>query len=320
MQFTHLAASLVFLMTAGPFVDGSAGSIAPTPAGRVDGVPEAFMPARFAGYTLNPGDTVRVDEDGIPRVIIWSTGTFNYNPTTVAQWGLGAYARAEFETARKASDWLIQNQSANGGFPLTFDHAIPGGYSVTAPWYSAISQGNAISLLVRMWKVDRNPSYLRSAKRALRLLAVPVAAGGLQGELNGGIWFEMVADPRYPNHIFNGSVFALLGVHDLAVIGDDAEAQALWRAGEASLRANLSAFTVRAPFHPDAPPGLPDRWALYDLQVNGFPAVPNYIGESYMLVQCELMDEMARRTHYQDYAQLAKIWRHSLTLHTEPKA
>jgi hypothetical protein len=280
-----------------------------------DAAPAAFLPARFAGFTLIEGDTVRVDEHGIPSVIMWSTGKFNQSPTTVAQWGLGGYARGDFEMARKASEWLLAHQSANGGFPLTYDHAIPGGrgYHLTAPWYSAITQGNAISLLVRMWKVDDNPAYLKAAKQALRLLQTPVAQGGVQGRLNGGVWFELTPDPRYPNHIFNGSVFALLAIHDLATIGGDAEAMALWQAGEASLRANIGEYLVQAPFHPGAPKNLPERWAVYDLQVNGEPAVPNYLGDFYMEVHCELMEEMAARTGRPEYAQVAEIWRQSLS-------
>lgn len=288
-------------------------------AERDGAVPDAFMPVRFAGYTLVEGERVRVDENGIPSVIIWSTGKFEYNPTTVAQWGLGAYARGDFKTARKASDWLVDSQVDKGGFPLNFNHAIPGQYDMIAPWYSAMSQGNAISLLVRMWRVDGNPQYLESARRAFRLLTIPVAEGGLQSRLGGRVWFEMVPDPDHLNHNFNGSVFALLGIHDLATIGGDAEALALWQQGEESLRANIDAFLVRAPYHPKAPEGLPEEWALYDLQVHGVPAVPNYIGEFYMQVHCELLEEMAKRTGRQRYAQIAQAWRKSLSTYAARK-
>src|SRR5690606_14212596 len=160
---------------------------------------------------LEAGDNVRVNDEGIPSVVVWSTGEFTQNPTTVAQWGLGAYARGDLTTARKASDWLLAHQSNNGGYPLIFDQSVPGAYRLLAPWYSAITQGNAISLLVRMWQVDDNPAYLDSAQKALRLLQIPVAEGGLQSSLSGGVWFEGTPDPAYPNHIFNISIFALLG-------------------------------------------------------------------------------------------------------------
>lgn len=318
MVRTAVAAALVALLSTAPGEAPKrslAADLAPerAPDQLARGAPAPFLPARFAGFRLDEGETVRVDEQGIPSVIIWSTGKFNQSPTTIAQWGLGAYARGDFKTARKAADWLLAHQSRNGGFPLTYNHAISGGYNLPAPWYSAITQGNAISLLTRMWKVDDDPTYLAAAKRALQLLQIPVADGGLQGRLNGSVWFELTPDPRYPNHIFNGSVFALLGIHDLATIGGDAEALELWQAGEASLRANLGTFLVRAPFHPEASADLPELWALYDLQVNGRPAVPNYLGEFYMQVHCELIEEMNARTGRQEYARLAQALRKSLS-------
>lgn len=111
----------------------------------------------------------------------------------------------------------------------------------------------------------------------------------------------------------------MLGIHDLAIIGGDAEALALWQRGEESLRANIDAFLVRAPFHPKAPKGLPEEWALYDLQVDGMPAVPNYIGKFYMQVHCELLEEMAKRTSLQRYAQIAGACRKSLSSYADRK-
>ncbi len=281
--------------------------------------PPAFMPPRFDTFILVPSDSVQFDALGIPTVKIWSTGEWNRTPTTIAQWGLGHYARGDYDMARRAADWLVSAQRADGGFPLTFDHSIPGGYDLTAPWLSAITQGNAISLLSRLYVYCGFAAYRDAAIAALAPLDEPVATGGLKGSLNGDPWYEETPDPAYPNHIFNGSVFALLGIGDAAELLDDADALLMWNEGEASLRANINAHIVWAPLAPGAP-SLPDPWGVYDLQVNGVPTIPNYLTDFYMKLHCELIEEMAARTGHPTYTDTAAALRVSLANYVPPAA
>lgn len=255
-------------------------------------------------------------------MIIWSTGQFNQSPTTIAQWGLGAYARGDYSKAVKAANWLIQHQAPNGGFPLTFDHTNSpndpnAGWHLTAPWYSAITQGNAISLLARVYSITDDYAYSDAAVRALEPLTKTVAQGGLQGELNGLVWFEETPDPNYPNHIFNGSVFALLGIRDLYEITGSWEALQLWQQGEASLRANINAHIVWAPLQDSS---LPDPWMIYDQQVNGFPNVPNYVTAFYAGIHIKLMREMAMRTGSAVYSETADAMTRSLDEYSKTHA
>lgn len=286
----------------------------------VDNPPAAFMPVRFQPFTLEPGPTVQFDEDGYPRVIAGSTGVFQTNPTTIAQWGLGAYARGEWDTAKKAADWLLAHQDAQGGFPLLFEHTnnpadtpAGAGYHLTPPWHSAVTQGNSMSLLIRMWKVTGDIAYRVAAERALDVCDTLVADGGIQGTLNGKPWFEETPDPTYPNHILNGSVFCLLGIGDVATIAGNPKAIDLWTRGEDSLRSNINAHIVWHPLAAGAPSPLPDPWMVYDLQVNGFPVVPNYLTDFYGEVHCELFEEMATRTGQDTYRLTAQSLRASLT-------
>lgn len=277
-----------------------------------------FIPSIFESFDLEPGPNVQFDAAGIPSVKIWSTNAFNQSATTIAQWGLGAMTRyskshnpTELAKARKAADWLLAHQSQNGGFPLMFDHHHPDprGFQLKAPWYSAITQGNAMSLLVRMYGETGDTRYLDSAERALLLLEIPVASGGLQGELNGMPWFEETPDPAKPSHIFNGSIFALLGIGDLYAATGNRMAGMLWGAGEESLRKNLR-FYVIATTPEDAT--LPHPWSVYELQHNGFPEKPHYLTDFYMGVHIKLMREMAMRTGQMEYSMIADQWEKSL--------
>jgi hypothetical protein len=278
--------------------------------------PAPLMPDRFRLYSFGVSETSRFDANGIPQIKPWSNpDTWHYSPTVTAQWGLAAYVRADDATAIKAADWLVQHQDTNGGFPFFFNHAAPGAWKLKAPWYSAISQGNAISLLVRVWIITGKSLYLDSAKNALLLLQTPVSHGGLQGTMRELPWFELTPDPNWPNHILNGHIFALLGIHDLAIIGGDANAAALWRIGESSLWTNLryvypNGWLLTRPFPLGVPNNIPDPWMVYDLPVNGSNGtsnVPHYVTSYYMRVHLALLQEMTHRTkglHRQDYTTL----------------
>ena len=286
-----------------------------------------FMPSIFSTFDVKPGPTVRINEDGVPEIKPWSTNEFTANPTTVAQWGLGAAARyavsssdADRDIMRRASDWLVKVQQPNGGFPLTFNHIHPdpNGYRLMAPWYSAISQANGISLLVRTYQETADKRYLETAVKALDLLDIPLEQGGLQGRIDGGIWFEETPDAASPNHIFNGSIFALLGINDLYRATGNEKAWRLWMDGTESLRRNLNKFIVR-----ESPedPTLPMPWSIYELKQYGEPKKPHYLTDFYMGIHIKLMREMAERTGQVYYTTVADLWEKSMGeyLKTHPK-
>ncbi len=271
---------------------------APQHAANTANAAAPFMPSIFQSHKLEPGPVVHIDDCGIPSVIIWSTGEFNQSPTTIAQWGIGAYDRGEYATAIKAANWLLAHQSENGGWPLTFNHTnapdfAAKGYHLAAPWYSSVTQGNVISLLTRVYTITNDDAYRDAALRGLDILGKSIAEGGLQGSLNGMIWFEETPDPAYPNHIFNGSVFALLAVHDVYQVTGSEAAKSLWDNGEASVRANINEFIV---WNAPEDPTLPIPWMIYDKQVNGYPAKPNYVGTLFGGVHIKQLYELYDRT------------------------
>lgn len=289
--------------------------------------PAPFMPAFFVNalYTSkveDPAWGVRFTDEGLPTVAIPALGKHALSATTIAQWGIAEYNRGRYDRAERAAHYLLSIQDDRGGFPLTFDHAYTQngavvGYDLKAPWLSAITQGNAISLLSRMYVYSRVQAYRDAALAALGPLNTDTTAGGVRGYLNGGVWFEETPDPRYPNHIFNGSVFALLGIGDAATLLNDPLANAMWLDGEASLRANINAHIVWAPFAPGAPGNLPDPWMIYDLPVNGVPAIPNYLQAGYAEVHSALIEEMAARTGHATYAGTAAALRASLAIYLQ---
>lgn len=280
------------------------------------------LPEHFGSIGLDQHPNIRFDDDGVPLTKIWTTGEYRYNPTFIAGWGLVSILRytsskslVDRERFIKMSDWLVQHQSPNGGFPLDFDHVYPSnGYRLLAPWYSAVSQALGISLLIRAFQETGRNEYLSASAHALNLFKMSTTEGGLRGEQNGLPCYEETPDPRDPNHILNGHIFALLAIHDLYLATRNTEGLELWEAGESSLRKNVNEYVVK-----DAPSELnfPMPWGLYDVQHKSIPVNPNYVDNMYLRMHIRLLRDLVKRTGYSEYEDIAAKWDRSLIEHEE---
>jgi hypothetical protein len=99
---------------------------------------------------------------------------------------------------------LCDNQRDDGAWEQLFD--LPHTYHLHAPWVSAMAQGEAASLLVRLERATGEERYGDAGRKALG--AMPMAA------LPDGSTFpqEYPTDP--PSHVLNGGIYALWGLHD----------------------------------------------------------------------------------------------------------
>jgi heparosan-N-sulfate-glucuronate 5-epimerase len=157
----------------------------------------------------------------------------------VAQWGLAAY---EHWLATGSEKWLAAATAVCDHFLATqcrsgpqaggwvHDFRYPHTFPLEPPWICAMVQGQAASLLVRMHAETGRDAFAEAAIRALHPLQKPSVDGGAQALLAGGPFFE-----EYPTSpaslVLNGGIYALWGVHNVAVALEDAEARALFDAG-----------------------------------------------------------------------------------------
>ena len=88
-----------------------------------------------------------------------------------------------------------------------------------APWYSAMAQGQALSVFVRLSEVTRTPSWREAAARTYSSLEqAPVPDGPFVSWVDDArrLWLEEY--PRTPaatsERVLNGQVFALFGLLD----------------------------------------------------------------------------------------------------------
>jgi heparosan-N-sulfate-glucuronate 5-epimerase len=98
-------------------------------------------------------------------------------------------------------------------------------YSLDKPWLSAITQGEAASLLVRLHRITGDAGFGDAAQRALAPLRTPVQAGGTRTALDGRPFLEEYPTTP-PSYVLNGAFFALWGFHDVGLGLGDARATA----------------------------------------------------------------------------------------------
>ncbi|XP_066966223.1 D-glucuronyl C5-epimerase B [Macrobrachium rosenbergii] len=115
-----------------------------------------------------------------------------------------------------AANWLLNHQDEQGGWSIPVPRkVISGVLELESGWYSAMAQGQAMSLLVRAAHHSGDSRYLKAALRATALFSVNSTRGGVRTYFPGGyVWYE-----EYPTNpslfVLNGFIYSLLGLYDL---------------------------------------------------------------------------------------------------------
>lgn len=202
------------------------------------------------------------------------------------QRGLGCYERyltgdgdEWLDAARSAADLLLKHQADDGGWRQLDPY--PHTYVLHPPWVSAMAQGEAASLLVRVHRETGEGRCAEAAVRALDPMRRLSAEGGASARLDGR-WFpeEYPTDP--PSFVLNGAVFALWGLRDVAVGLDDATAARDFEAGVDALAASIHRWDTGS-------------WSRYDLHPHRVTNVASRAYHELHVTQLEAMDELAPR-------------------------
>ena len=205
---------------------------------------------------------------------------------SAAQWALGAWERyvaGEGEEWRRgalvAADHLLANQQDGGPLDGAFLHRspMPHTFPLDPPWASAITQGEAASLFVRLQVDSGEERFAEAARRALAPMLVPTADGGCLATVgNEPFYEEYPTDPS--SLVLNGAIFALLGFHDVARALDDGAATDSFERGVAGLIGLLDRYDT-------------GHWSRYDLYPH---PVPNIASSAYHLLHITLLTALDR--------------------------
>lgn len=221
-----------------------------------------------------------------------------YHPTSIAQFALihwnqyfGTNDECHREAFLKQAFWLVEHKSNISddavGWPISFPHPdIP----TKGPWLSALTQGIAISVLLRAYQLTHLEVFFEVARRAVHTFEQDILDGGVSTPiLNEGIFFEEVA--IYPAaHMLVGFVFALLGLYDYLAVTEDTHVRELVHRGHATLDELLDEFDA-------------GFWTYTDLLQRRL-ATP-----SHFALQVALIEALARYSGCEQCITLALYWK-----------
>lgn len=122
---------------------------------------------------------------------------------------------------KNSADWVIKNITFHKGQAhLLYDFDWP--YSnypnegLSAPWWSGLTDGYAIILLLRAYDYFGDLKYYKMAESLYESVLTPVNQGGSTLTLNGCDWIEEYVDPELANKdmsfVLNGMVYATYGI------------------------------------------------------------------------------------------------------------
>ena len=227
-------------------------------------VNEDFEPGELGQYYLplvsKANYEGQYDADGIPLLDYHGAVGLQYNPIAIAQYGLGnfnLYRRSGDPGRRRkflqAADWLLENMERNSSGLWVWNHHFDFEYRtmLRAPWYSALAQGQGISLLVRTHQETGQSAYIDAAERAFQSFTRGVDEGGVAYvDSAGHMWFEeYIVSP--PTHILNGFVSASLGVYDYFLATGERAAGGLFESAVDTMAASLDSYDTGS-------------WSLYE--------------------------------------------------------
>lgn len=273
-------------------VTGRGIDFTPQPLGR------HIDPDGLAGYYSELRHKTVGTVGGLP---VDSFGELNDWVIEVAQAALGFWQRrlegeevdAEFLFL---ADWLLEHRSEEDeGVVWWIDLEVPK-YGKRPGWISAMGQGQAISVLLRAELLTGGEIYGEVARRAFAALRRPVSAGGTQSEIDGHPVLEEYPAER-PCAVLNGWIFALFGVHELAVATGNREARDLFGRSAAGLVELLPRYDT-------------GWWSLYSLYPHGRPDLAKPF---YQRLHPELLDALALLHPDPRLGQYAQRWRDQYT-------
>ena len=189
------------------------------------------------------------------------------------------------------ADWLVANLEQNPAGLWVWNHHFDWEYRtpLKAPWYSALSQGQGISLLVRAHQETGNAAYLEAAQRAFETFLKTTDEGGVTFvDSEGYTWFEeTIVDP--PTHILNGFIWAAWGVYDYHLHTGDRDAARLFAEAVRTLKDNLHRFDA-------------GFWSLYEQSGTRMKMLASPFYHHLHIVQLRVMHRLTGDPVFADYA------------------
>ncbi len=231
-----------------------------------------------------------LDDKGITVNLIEGNKTV-YFPISIFQYALGLWDLylANNDLRRKEQfliqcQWIIDNQKEDGSWNCFGPIGYPQ-YTV-----SSMGQGEAISVLVRAYKITSDIRWLDAAKKAMKFMLMPINKGGTLIVRGNDYFFEEYPDEAGEKRsVLNGWIFSLFGIHDYLLVVNDLKVKAIYAKSIETLKQHLKDYDM-------------GYWSLYD--ITGRVASP-----AYHALHIALLNTLSDLTNQKVFKETADRWK-----------
>lgn len=190
------------------------------------GIGRAFVAGTLAGYfndlTGKADWTGATGQFGVPVVRTDTAERFAF-PIVIFQWALGNWDlsivdadRSRLEPVLAAANWARNTMTPQGGWECWTELRRP-----TTSVFSAMAQGQGLSVLSRAATIDPGNGWLEVADQACRFMLAEPDAQLLR--MADGIHYLEEYPGTAIQSVLNGWIFSLVGIHDYALAKKDSE-------------------------------------------------------------------------------------------------
>lgn len=213
-------------------------------------LPENKLPYIDGYGTMSPRP--HMDADSVP--LLEHQGRKIYHPVYLAQYAL---EMLDISTTTKDSSYLpeiikignkLMDISIREGdvlwMPNSYDFNVHGfeNENIVNPWYSAMSQGQVLSLMCRLYRLTNEEKYKEISHMLFRSLQTIKGKYNKRWtscvDRNYNLWFEEFPH-KVPFHTLNGMIFTLYGLYDYYLITENEDAKQLLQAGLLTIKNNI---------------------------------------------------------------------------------
>lgn len=232
------------------------------------------------------------DNNGVPMCRD-SKGNLFYSPVNVLQYGLILHAMFDenqnsktLQTLKQCIHVLDQIKSEKDDHCVWYYHQMEERYHIHPPWASAMAQGEAISLYLRMYQLEKNEAYIETAVKSYNYLKLDYSNGGVRRlDQDGNLWFEEYPSEK-PSFVLNGFIYTIFGLYDLFRVTQDTGVKSDIEACIDTLKMNLHKYDV-------------GYWSVYDLLKREL--VHYYYQKNVHVLQLEILAELTGEPIFMKY-------------------
>ncbi len=255
-----------------------------------------YSKTEIKGYYNNLTEKITrfgYDDDRVPSTIV-DTGESIYFSIAIFQYGLAAYDlyllsdekdTSMLKKVKACANWAVDTQQEDGAW-VTFAYETP-----EYP-YSAMAQGEGISLLLRAFIATEDKRYLNATNKACDFMLLSFEEGGpTKYEGNNVYLYECPKEPL----ILNGWIFSIWGLMDYCKMVEDVQAKNVLDRTLTTLERKLPDFNL-------------SYWSMYEDGKRISSPFYHKLHVAQLNVMYDLTGKQVYKTYADKWARYEKNW------------